>query len=221
MCWEGHSKTMARAELKHHFRIIDMMLTMHSILRDRYQRRAFTADLLVLSSSIILCVVQFLDTDILKTLHIDPKTAQIAGGVSSIFILLVSLVSVMVNWSKKAEKHSHAVGELSRLKAQCREILKSDTSEDNDARTREQNKECAWALQNVKKIPDRKFNELKALHKRKVALSKMIDDHPGCPLFLLRLKLTLMASQGVFQSHNLSEAEGEGHEQSAGSQHAE
>jgi len=221
MCWEGHSKTMARAELKHHFRIIDMMLTMHSILRDRYQRRAFTADLLVLSSSIILCVVQFLDTDILKTLHIDPKTAQIAGGVSSIFILLVSLVSVMVNWSKKAEKHSHAVGELSRLKAQCREIIKSDTAEDNDKRSREKNKECACVLQNVEPIPDRKFNKLKALHKRKVELSKMVDAHPGCPLFLLRLKLTLMASWRILQPHKSSEVEGENHGQSARSQHAE
>ncbi len=198
---------MDKNDLEHHFRIIDMMLTMHSTLRDRLRRRAFAAYLLLLGSSMILCIAQFTNPDLLTKLHIDPSTAQIAGGICSVCVLLISLAVVMLDWGKKAERHSQAVGELSRLKAQCREVLKTDVSTFSDERCQALSRECAWALQCTEKVPDRKFNKLKALHKRKIELSKLADAHPGCPFLLIQVKLLYLCIRGIFKPDGSSEGD--------------
>ena len=48
-------------------------------------------------------------------------------------------------------------------------------------------------------IPEKKFSKLKALHLRKVKLSKMSSAHPGCPIFVLDLILLCRSIIRVLQ----------------------
>lgn len=185
-------------ELEHHYRVIDMMLTMHSTLRDRYQRRALLVDLVLLCSSVILCAAVFIDPNVLKSLNIDPQMSQIAIGICSVLVFLISVVELRVDWKEKAERHSQANDTLGRLKAECRELLKSEDQPDPQ-RVREQCHACAWALNNLPKIPEAEFHRLKALHKRKIELSKMIDAYPGSPLLMLRLLLWFRATRNLLK----------------------
>lgn len=195
-------------ELRHHYRVIDMMLTMHSALRDRYQRRALLVDLVLLCSSVILCAAVFIDPDVVKSLNIDPQMSRIAIGICSILVFLISVMELRVDWKEKAERHSQANEALGRLKAECRELLKSEDQPDSQ-RIKEQCHACAWVLNSLPKIPEAEFHRLKALHKRKIELSKMIGTYPGSSLFMLRLILWFRATRDLLRAQMVSNREGE------------
>jgi len=85
-----------------------MMLTMHSILRDRYYKLALSVDILSLFASTILCATVLLDPEILKIFRIDRQVARIVIGLCSIIVFFLSLLSLRVDWKQTAEKHGQA-----------------------------------------------------------------------------------------------------------------
>jgi len=176
---------MEKEELERHYRVIDMMLTMHSQLRDSNQRWALLVDLIILTSSVVLVAAVFVDPGVVKFLHINPKGTRIVIGICSILIFILSLIRLRVDWKQEAEKHGYASEILGKLKAECRELLQAEGQPDVQ-RIKELNKECAWTVNSLPKIPESKFHRLKALHKRKIGLSKMIDANPGTSLLILR-----------------------------------
>jgi hypothetical protein len=186
-------------ELEHHHRVIDMMLSMHSKLRDDNQNFALAINLLLLCSSVVLSTLVFIDPAVLKFLRIAPQISQITIGVCSTLVFVISLIELRVDWKQAAERHSQACEVLARLKAECREILKSNSQPDPQ-RVADQCKMCAQTLTTLPKIPDTKFPALKAYHKGKVELSKMIDAHPGAPIWMLRLVLQLRAIRNLISS---------------------
>ena len=196
---ESPENPMSKKELEHHYRVIDMMLTAHSILCDRYSRRALITDLLLLSLSIVLCALVFADPDRFKSLNIGPKDAQNIIGACSVAIFLLSLVSLRVDWKQKAEKHGRSAEILSKLKSDCRVLLRLGDQAETQ-RIKEQCQACNLTLSSLSKIPENKFVRLKAAHKRKVELSKMIDNHPGSSVLLLRLHLWLRANFNLFRT---------------------
>lgn len=179
---------MGKTELERNFRVIDMMLTMHSVLRDRNKRRALVVDIVLLALSVVICAAIFLDPRVISTLSVSQEIVRIILGVCSIVIFFIALVTLRVDWKEKAEKHNQACQSLIRLKGECREILQSD-DQVTPEQIREQCKTCAWILSILPKIPESKFNQLKSLHVKKVELSKIIDKYPRTPLFLIRLSL--------------------------------
>lgn len=183
-------------ELEHHYRVIDMMLSMHSKLRDDHQKLALSINLLLLCLSVILNTFVFIDPNVLNFLNFDPQLSQIIIGVCSILVFLISLIELKVDWNKTAERHTQACETLGQLKAECREILKSNSQPDPQD-VADQCKICAQTLNTLPKIPDTKFPELKAYHKSKIELSKMIDAHPGVPVWILRLTLKLRAIKNL------------------------
>jgi uncharacterized membrane protein YqjE len=114
-------------ELEHHYRVIDMMLSMHSKLRDDNQKLALVVNLLLLTSSVLLSTLVFVDPAILKFLKIDPQVSQVSIGLCSTVVFLISLIELRVDWKEKMERHSQACEILSKLKADCRELLKSNS----------------------------------------------------------------------------------------------
>jgi len=184
-------------ELKHHHRIIDMMLSMHSKLRDDNQRIALMVNLLLLCSSVILSTLVFIDPSILKFAKIDPQLSQIAIGICSTIVFLISIVELRVDWKEKSERHGQACKVLSKLKADSRELLKSNSQPDPQL-VAEQCKVCAQSLSTLPNIPDNKFPSLKAYHKAKVELSKFIDLHPTVPVWILRIVLLFHGIKKLF-----------------------
>ena len=66
---------MSMTELERNFRVIDMMLTMHSVLRDRNKRRALVVDIVLLALSVVICTAIFLDPRVINTLSVSQEAS--------------------------------------------------------------------------------------------------------------------------------------------------
>ncbi len=164
------------------------MLTMHSILASRYSRRAQLLELSMLAISTVLVALTFVDPKVLIYFNIENDIARIIIGISAIIILFLSIVSLIVDCKGKATQHREAFNTLIPLKTEWREVLTS--FDDQDERSRADfARKSALILGNLIPIPDSKFNDLKARHYYKIMLSKLINDHPGSSVILLRLCL--------------------------------
>ncbi len=185
---EGFEVIMSLNELKHHYKVIDMMLTAHCKLRDINSRKAMLIDLMLLGSSIVLCVMVFFDSGILIQLQIDPRVVRLIIGICSVVVFFISLITLRVDWKGQARNHAEAAVLLARCKGECRRILKSDEkpTEENVSKTC---RECLWTFQMLPAIPENTFLKLKVLHKRKIQISKMVDNNHGCPFWVLRAKI--------------------------------
>ena len=174
--------------LKDHLRIIDMMLSMHSEMRDRRNCRADVIDLVILISSGIMAATVFLDPQILQLLKINPDIARIILGACSIAIFCLSIYALKADLKRKAEQHNQAAYILARLKSECRPLINVEPH-DMSALER-QCSVCSLTLNSLPiTIPESDFHDLKIHHKFKVELSKFIDQHPCWPLFLSKIVL--------------------------------
>ena len=178
---------MTIEDLQHHYRIIDMVLTMHSVLRDRYSRRALWADLLLLLISIVLNALVFLDPSILDALRIGRDASRVAIGICSVLLFFLSLVVWRVDWKERGQTHAQAAEALGKLKLDCRSLLQAASVPAD--RLRQQVETCVWVLSGLPKIPEDQFVKLKAAHKRKVKLSQLLDSYPGAPVLVLRARM--------------------------------
>src|SRR5258708_31351241 len=98
------------------------------------------------------------------------------------------MLELKTSWRERSSRHAEAANALSRVKLLIARELASDL-----AVTKARFAEIQQAYENVNdliaKIPEGRFLELKALHRRKVEMSKFLDKHPGASIYLLRLKL--------------------------------
>src|SRR5437667_89052 len=129
-----NSDAMERADLKSQARVVDMMLTMHSILASRYRTRAQTLEISLIAISVALVATTFLDPQVLSFLSISPERARILIGTSSILVLFLSVLSLIVDWKGRATQHREAFNTLIPLKSEWRDILSN--YDDLDERTR-------------------------------------------------------------------------------------
>ena len=173
---------------KRQAKVVDMMLTMHSVLATVYHRRAQILEISLVTVSTILVSLTFVDSRILSYLKINPDLAHILIGICSILVFLISIVALIVDWKGKARQHSEAFNILVTLKSEWRDLLTSFNIYDERYKA-EFSRKSALILGNLIPIPDSKFNRLKAHHHRKVMLSKMISSHPGSSITVLRLRL--------------------------------
>ena len=175
-------------ELQRMLRVANQSITAHSILRDRFNARALLTDILILVSSAIVAVGTFTGDDILRMLMVGSESPKIILGLIAVGVFVLSLVQFKVGWKEKASAHAEAVKALSQVKAEIRRML-SSTSQITTHHF-----EVLAALYdttngNMVSIPESHFVSLKARHKRKVRISKILDRLPHASLPLLRLRL--------------------------------
>jgi hypothetical protein len=183
--------SLHRDEFDRMWRVLDQNLTAHSVLRDRYRRLEWILTLVVILLSIVATAFALLSGDTpFRFGGLDLKLqSMLAVLTAAIFFL--TLAEMIFRWHQKAWSHEYAVHRLAELKATMRSVtvtgeLVNAGSDLQGAYER--------AMASVPEIPERQFLTLKARHHRKVALSKLIDQHKGAPLIYLRL-LTLV--QGI------------------------
>ncbi|MBS4026610.1 MAG: hypothetical protein KGZ96_13230 [Clostridia bacterium] len=130
-------------------------------------------------------------------LTIDQDVARLILGVSSIAVFIVSFISLRVDWKRKAEQYGQAAAVLSEMKLDYK-ILRGIKDEKVII---EKMQSVSKSLNNLPvKIPETHFLKLKALHKRKVALSKMVTKHPGASIFLLRIIVWLKSNYNLLKN---------------------
>lgn len=162
-----------------------MMLTMHSILRDKYKARALFADVFLLVSAVILNSLVFVDVSYFTPFLNRETDFNLYIGIFSVLIFAVSLIILLVNWKQKSENHNQAVIQLSELLNYGRIILeKLEDQESIDSFNEKYNQVTSTMVA----IPDKKFNYLKSRHLRKVAFSKYLDKHGEMPFWLVKIK---------------------------------
>jgi hypothetical protein len=184
---------MNKLELQNQSKVVDMMLTMHSILASRYKFRAQVLELSILGISIVLVATIFLDPQIISFFHTNTKSTRVLIGVCSILVFFFSIVSLIVDWKGRATQHREAFKILIPLKTEWREVLASYGENDERSRT-EFVRKSSLIIGNLIPIPDAKFNKLKAYHYKKVELSKLISDHPGSSIIFLKLRIWLKSN---------------------------
>lgn len=193
-----------RQDFEQQAKVVDMMLTIHSILATRYYRKSQILELSMLAISTILVALTFVDPQILSFLNIHSDTARILIGVCSVLVFFLSIVSLIVDWKGKSAQHREAFKTLIPLKSEWREMRSS--FDDLDERSRiEFVRKSALILGTITPIPDAQFNQLKAEHYKKVALSKLISAYPGSSTMLLRFKLWWQSNQKVLEAKNPDE----------------
>jgi hypothetical protein len=169
-------------DVKRRRNIVDMMLTAHSVLRDRYERRSTGLTLLIMGLSIAATGVAFIGGE--RDATIGPFTArvQVWVGLLSCFIFFLSIVELLVEWRRRAWAHDEAAQRLADLKAKYRQIRKvpdNDALVESDFDLPDEYDHTMDALGALRvPIPESKFNRLKARHLIKVEVSKRVTARP-------------------------------------------
>src|SRR5215216_1092157 len=88
------------ADIRRRARVVDMMLSMHSTLRDRYARWAAILDLVIFAGSLVLLATVLLDPRVLGFLRISDDGARVTMGLVSTLIFFLSIVALRVDWKE-------------------------------------------------------------------------------------------------------------------------
>lgn len=188
---------MGEKETKRQYRVIDQMISMHSMLRDRYHRRALILSCGLLAFSAILVACVFIGEDTLNILHLSPSLAKLCIGGSSVFLFILSLIEFRVDWAGCSRSHGDAANCLSRLKTKYRET--NECAKNNSEKYSALSNEYAGIMEQLPPIPDKAFNSLKSKHLLKLEISKRISESPRTPLLILRLVICIEGTLEAFR----------------------
>jgi hypothetical protein len=177
-------------ELGRKFRVLDQTLSMHTVLRDRYSRRALCVDVVLLACSVVFCASAFASDQVLALLGRSPENVRYLLRAFSVLAFMVSVLSLRIDWKGKSASHREAAEKMSRAIAVFRKYRGEDGTWPPE-RLAELDSVYWEAMRNCVPISEAAFVKLKARHLKKVELSRMLDSNPGCPVFVLRLMLLL------------------------------
>ena len=189
-----------REDLARVFRVSDTLVTCHSILRDSFSRRALLLDVLILIASVWVTAMALVDVEIAKRISFPGVSPAITIGLIAIFTFVLSLIQLRVDWKSRADRHERAARAYAASKLEIgslenRENITNQEIEVVLTRYRLLGDSCIA-------IPDSQFNKLKKKHLIKVSISKEIGRHPGTSIWLIRAKLWLADSVGLFRGGN-------------------
>jgi len=180
------------SEFERQKKVINMMITAHSVLRDRYVCLSQLFENTLLIASVVLNALVFIDSAfILKITKINEDNQKLIIGLSSIIVFAITIVLLQVKWKEKAENHSKAADQLFSLLQECRKIIELTDEGSKASAISEFEIKYTLITGTLIKIPDSKFNSLKLIHYRKIELSKLIDKNPSSILLILKLKMFL------------------------------
>lgn len=169
-------------------RVIDMMLSMHSRLAQIYRRRGLLVDVGILLGSAVVVAGVFADAAILAEIGIPPSTSDALVRILSVAVFTLAIISLRVDWSSASREHEEARKKLAELK---HEWKNADCGRLSEAEIDDLRDRTDYLMTDIARIPDSLFNRLKAYHRRKVRLSKSLDDYPAVPLVLLKVLISI------------------------------
>lgn len=166
------------AELERQRRLVDQMVTMHAVLRDRARRISIAISIVLLSGSIVSAALAFAGDDTRLELVGIGLTRSTWLGVFSVLVFVGTLVELVTDYRGVARQHSSAVRMLSNLKAQYQRAA-PDAHSDWTAAATALSARYVDVMAQLVPIPESRFNNLKARHLRKVEISKLLSATPG------------------------------------------
>lgn len=180
------SPTPSEKETERQYRVLRQTLSAHAALRDEYTAKAKFTEILLLVSAAIFCATTFAGDSFYSGLGLSPRTGGMVVGIASVLAFASSLALLVVDWKGSAARHSDAADNWTSALEEFRRLRQDDGSWPEEARVAlsvtywEEDK-------NSTEIPEKRFNQLKARYLRKVEVSKLISEYPGCPRLILAL----------------------------------
>jgi hypothetical protein len=168
------------------YHVIDLMLTAHSLLRDRYERRSSILKIGLFCASIMLSGFAFIDDRLFTVVGLTPDAGKIGIGVASLIVLALSVTEMLVKWDQRAAVHGEAAKRLALLKLKYRRAFtkhKGGNVRINEGLTRDWER----VAEGLPPIPDGQFVRLKHSHHIKRQLSEEADRNRDVPYYLLAL----------------------------------
>lgn len=190
MSEENTKKDGTKPENERQYGLVDQLLSMHSALRDKYERRAFWLNTALIGISLFLCVFAFVGDDALSSLGHDPAITRLILGFSAVIALLLSITEFRVDWKAIGSRHGEAVDCLAGLKAKYRKAF-NESADDDSKKNLRLTSQYDKTMANLPPIPERHFNPLKAAHQFKRILSQRISQNPKAFGWLLWMQLRL------------------------------
>jgi hypothetical protein len=184
-------KALDDHEFERMWRVVDTGLSGHSILRDRYRRRDRALTLLVVGLSIAATAFAFLAGNTTIPIWQWRLPLATALGILTATIFFLALADLVLHWQRLAWAHEDAVRRLAEVKAKLRSVKVAGVSSVEDADAVDLRTRYEQTMADVIEIPEDQFLPLKVKHHRKVALSRLIEIHPGAPLPYLRVLVML------------------------------
>ena len=182
-------------EFKRELRVLDMIITAHSCERDKYLSYDRIVTIIILFFSVILCTFSFIPKSEFIGFGISKDIINIVVPLTSAGILVLSIIQLFSRWKEKAQEHANCVTNLSKLKGEYKLLQSRDSDDDSRDKISIKYNDL---LSSKPIISDKHFIKYKRHHYRKIELSKMIDNNPGLPLFILKLKLLFSALKTIF-----------------------
>lgn len=173
----------AETEFDRQFRVVDQMVTAHCGLRDHYERLSLVHDVLVIVFSITVVATTFIDPLIVIGMGLSQEAVRVTLGLVSIVVFATTVIELRVRWKERGGAHRLAARALGELKLSGRGIDPVRSPDIAESWLREARR----LIKDLPEIPERQFLRLKARHRRKVEVSKMIGRRPGGSLLLVRL----------------------------------
>jgi hypothetical protein len=155
--------------------------------------------------SIVATGFAFLSTD--TPITVGSTSLQLATllGILTMLTFFLALLDLIVDWRGRAAAHDDATARMADLKGQLRGVTLSDDSV--DAGDVDLRASYEHTMSSIVAIPESQFLAMKAKHHRKIALSKLIDVHPGAPLLYLRMLAVLHGLRSDEKAGVLNESE--------------
>lgn len=176
----------SRRENERQYRVLNQMLTAHSTLRDRFARRSKALRICLFCSAIAVSGFAFADEKLFQHVGMTPEAVKLAVGVTSLFVLALSVVELLVGWERTAALHEEATRRLSALKLRYRQAHTKYGGKNvrvNEGLT----KEWGRLNENLPSINDQQFLRLKHRHQIKRQLSELAEQNRQVPYLFLVL----------------------------------
>jgi len=157
-------------------RLVDQGLTMQARLRDRDRVAGTLLVCTVLIASLVGVAVAFAGSGPAVTLLGVTAARSTWLGWLAVGTAALTLVELVVDRRGAAQRRADAVRVLGALKAEYRVPPAAGQEVAEAARLSER---YAQVMETVPAVPERSFNRLKAMHLRKVEVSKLLSEKPG------------------------------------------
>jgi len=181
-------------EFRRKRRVLDQMLTGHSLLRERYERRALLLSLVTIALSIVATSIAFLSGESTFSILGVQARAQIWIGALTLILFFLALVDLLVRWRQRSGAHADAVQRLGRLKS----LFRVATIQDDVVVATGVNLSVEYdrTMEQLPAIPEKLILWVKSEHLRKVQVSKLLDTHAGAPVWYLNCLAYLQGIRG-------------------------
>lgn len=176
-----------RKDVERMHRVSDMLLTAHSHRRDKLSFWASSLEMSTLGLSILSLAFVFAEPSQVGTrAYIDTLLTVLPW--IGIFVFLLTVVQLKYDLRGNSALHGKAVGTLAGLKSELNALLKSNDAglEQDYERMR---RYYDLSMNSIPPIKERDFLKFKALHKKKVQISKILDEYPNANIWMLNMKL--------------------------------